>query len=149
MTIHSRGGASDLIERLSHYQSDHGLSQQEIAEQAGVSQSVVSKILRQGIENIRASTVRRIEVMLDAATNVSSYENVKAIGDILFAEQCLRRGVPVRQYLPFEEQEFLEASVKGRPDGNWEGRFYRLRDNPNCRTFRLPEQVGPCEDDVW
>lgn len=84
MTHASLRGAPDLVERLRRYQSERGFSQQEIAEQAGVSQSVVSKILREGIEKIRTSTVRRIEGMLDAATNVSSYENVKAICDLLF-----------------------------------------------------------------
>jgi len=66
-------------------------------------------------------------------------------GDILFAELCLERGVRVIQYLPFEAEQFLDESVRGRTDADWEERFRRLAGEPEsyCRTFRQPGLLGP------
>ena len=46
-------------------------------------------------------------------------------GDLLFAEACRERGVPLEILIPFNEQEFLAASVE--PSGvGWRERFLHL-----------------------
>lgn len=49
-------------------------------------------------------------------------------GDLLFAEACLRRGVPLRLLLPLPEPAFLAASVLPAADGPaWAQRFQAVK----------------------
>jgi hypothetical protein len=47
-------------------------------------------------------------------------------GDLLFAEACMARGVPLRLLLPLPEPRFLEVSVRAS-EGHWEARYAALR----------------------
>jgi len=47
-------------------------------------------------------------------------------GDILFHEACAALGIPTRLVLPFHPDKFLDASVRGIPDSDWEVRFRAL-----------------------
>ena len=49
-------------------------------------------------------------------------------GDLLFAEACLARGVPVRLLLPLPEHEFIERSMLPCEDGpRWRARYLALK----------------------
>lgn len=49
-------------------------------------------------------------------------------GDLLFAEACLARGVPVRLLLPLPEREFIERSMLPCEDGpRWRARYLALK----------------------
>lgn len=49
-------------------------------------------------------------------------------GDLLFAEACLARGVPVRLLLPLPEHEFIERSMLPCEDGQrWRARYLALK----------------------
>ena len=48
-------------------------------------------------------------------------------GDILFHEECRRRGIATTIVLPFAPDEFAKASIEGA-DGDWLRRFRRLWD---------------------
>ncbi len=62
--------------------------------------------------------------------------------DILFAECCLERGAHVRLLVALPEQEFLDQSVRLN-SGNWEARYFALRNNPNAETWFQHERGKP------
>lgn len=47
-------------------------------------------------------------------------------GDILFHEECRRRGIPTVVVLPFQPDRFIETSVAGAEGGDWPRRFRTL-----------------------
>jgi len=47
-------------------------------------------------------------------------------GDILFHEECRRRGIPTMMVLPFHPDQFARASVEGAEGGDWLRRFRLL-----------------------
>lgn len=47
-------------------------------------------------------------------------------GDILFHEECRRRGIGTVMVLPFETAEFVRRSVEGALGGEWPRRFWDL-----------------------
>jgi hypothetical protein len=59
-------------------------------------------------------------------------------GDLLFAQQCLDRGIAVQLYLPFEETLFLEKSVNFA-GVEWTQRFQRVRAHQKTVLFVTPE----------
>ncbi len=62
--------------------------------------------------------------------------------DLLFAEACLARGVPLQVHLPFEEPKFLAASVTFAGDG-WRDRFLAVTRNSLARVLVISEEVSP------
>ena len=69
-------------------------------------------------------------------------------GDILFAEDCLQRGVAVRLEIALPHEAFLRSSV--RVDGDqraWEQRYRALVDHPavtvNVAAECVPEDIDP------
>lgn len=62
--------------------------------------------------------------------------------DILFAEICLERGARVLLLIALPEEEFLDQSVR-LDSGNWEERYFALRNNPNVETRFQHERDKP------
>ena len=62
--------------------------------------------------------------------------------DILFAECCVERGAHIRLLIALPEQEFLDQSVKLNT-GNWEERYFALRNHPNVETRFQHERGEP------
>ena len=60
--------------------------------------------------------------------------------DMLIAEACADRGAEVWLMLPLAEPEFLEASVR-LPEGDWEDRYYALKERENVKLFLQPERL--------
>src|SRR5262245_27530751 len=59
-------------------------------------------------------------------------------GDILFHEECRKRGIETVVVLPFEPEQFVQRSVEGIPGSDWPARFWRLwRETPGERRFVL------------
>ena len=73
-------------------------------------------------------------------------------GDLLFAEACAARGVPLQFLLPLPEPRFIEQSVLGC-DGaeDWRARFFdlkaRLRDAP--RVMPIESRAPPGQANVF
>lgn len=61
-------------------------------------------------------------------------------GDILFAEACLRRGVRLEIWLPFDTATFLEKSVSFAGD-KWRTRFHAIQDDPLATLSIIPGQT--------
>ncbi len=63
-------------------------------------------------------------------------------GDLLFAEACLKRNLPLEIRIPFEEPAFLEKSVAFAGD-SWRERYYQVKANPHTQVLVMPEALGP------
>jgi hypothetical protein len=63
-------------------------------------------------------------------------------GDLLFAEACLARSLHLQIRLPFDELTFLKNSVTFA-GGNWQERYYAVKNNKLTTLFVMPEELGP------
>ncbi|MBC7944352.1 MAG: tetratricopeptide repeat protein [Burkholderiales bacterium] len=63
-------------------------------------------------------------------------------GDLLFAENCLERGLKLELYLPFETPRFIEESVAFAGDA-WRARFMSVCRNASTRVRIMSEDLGP------
>ncbi len=77
-------------------------------------------------------------------------------GDLLFAEACLERGMRLEVRIPFEEGEFLEASVNFAGD-KWRERFFTVKNHEKTKLLVMPDELGPlpkgsnafARDNLW
>src|SRR5688500_9920790 len=67
-------------------------------------------------------------------------------GDVLFHEECRKRGIATTLVLPFAPEEFAKTSIKGA-DGEWLRRFRRLWDETPAQR-RLVLNL-PATDDAF
>jgi hypothetical protein len=67
-------------------------------------------------------------------------------GDLLFHEECRKRGIATTIVLPFAPDEFAKASIEGA-DGDWLRRFRRLWDETPAQR-RLVLNL-PATDDAF
>ena len=65
--------------------------------------------------------------------------------DILFAEECLRRGAQIRLLLPQAIDDFVRNSVRHAGEG-WVRRFHALREQAKVEI--LPEEPGNSPNDL-
>ncbi|WP_372524795.1 hypothetical protein [Piscinibacter sp.] len=77
------------------------------------------------------AAARRIEDALNSlgagASDIALTQGA-AGGDLLFAEACVRRGVPLQLLLPLPEAQFIEQSILPSVDGErWRQRFLALK----------------------
>ncbi len=63
-------------------------------------------------------------------------------GDLLFAEACLARDMPVELRIPSAVPEFLENSV-AFAGASWVDRFYQVADDPKVRLLVMSDEFGP------
>lgn len=63
-------------------------------------------------------------------------------GDLIFAEQCLQRGLRLHVRIPFEEPQFLENSVNFAGEA-WRQRFNAVKEHGNTKLIIMPEELGP------
>jgi tetratricopeptide (TPR) repeat protein len=70
-------------------------------------------------------------------------------GDLLFAEECIRRGTRVALHIGFEEPAFLKDSVSFA-GGDWLARYTAVRDckDPDTTLLVMPDELGPCPKPV-
>ena len=68
-------------------------------------------------------------------------------GDLLFAEACLARGVPLRLLLPLCEREFVAASLLPVQDGSaWHARFRAVLARLDRAPSEAPQELGALAD---
>jgi tetratricopeptide (TPR) repeat protein len=62
-------------------------------------------------------------------------------GDLLFAEACLRRGLPLEVRIPFEEPVFLTKSVRFA-DKRWQERYFEVKNKAKTKLLIMPDELG-------
>ncbi|HEV7578458.1 MAG TPA: hypothetical protein VGO85_20685 [Caldimonas sp.] len=68
-------------------------------------------------------------------------------GDLLFAEACLARAVPLRLLLPLAESEFVAASLLPVVDGaGWQARFRAVVARLDEPPREAPRVLGPIDE---
>ena len=73
-------------------------------------------------------------------------------GDLLFAEACVARGVPLELLLPLPEREFIERSILPSEQGEgWRDRFLALRGHLAEPPHVADTELGPLRsgEDPW
>ena len=81
---------------------------------------------------------------LDAGREDLAFTQGAAGGDLLFAEACLARGVPLRLLLPLSEAEFIAASVLSVIDGAlWHARYRAVVAALSEQPREAPIDLGP------
>jgi hypothetical protein len=93
------------------------------------------------------AAARRIVAALDdlgAGPEDLALTQGAAGGDLLFAEACLARGVPLRLLLPLALPEFIAASLLPVVDGAaWHARFRAVVDRLDEPPREAPAVLGP------
>ena len=93
------------------------------------------------------AAARRIGAALDeigAGPEDLALTQGAAGGDLLFAEACLARGVPLRLLLPLTQREFAAASLLPVVDGAaWHARFRAVVDRLDEPPREAPLVLGP------
>jgi len=101
------------------------------------------------------AAARRIAAALDdigAGAEDLALTQGAAGGDLLFAEACLARGVPLRLLLPLAQSEFVAASLLPVVDGAaWHARFRAVVDRLGEPPREAPVVLGPlaANDDAF
>ena len=93
-----------------------------------------------------AAAAVRIEAALaaiDAGPRDVAFTQGAAGGDLLFAEACLARGVPLRLLLPLAENEFVARSLAPVIDGDaWCARYRAVVARLSSAPSEAPHELG-------
>ncbi|MBV9892223.1 MAG: hypothetical protein JO090_15220 [Rhizobacter sp.] len=80
---------------------------------------------------------------LDAGASDVAFTQGAAGGDVLFAEACLARGVPLRLLLPLAETEFVARSLLPVSDGAaWHARYRAVVARLGVAPSEAPRELG-------
>jgi hypothetical protein len=89
---------------------------------------------------------RRIAAALeeiDAGPGDLAFTQGAAGGDLLFAEACIARGVPLRLLLPLAERDFVAQSLLPVSDGmQWHARFRAVVARLGAAPLEAPQVLG-------
>jgi hypothetical protein len=80
---------------------------------------------------------------LDAGPGDVAFTQGAAGGDVLFAEACLARRVPLQLLLPLDEDEFVARSLVPVTDGDaWQARFRDVVARLGAAPREAPRELG-------
>ncbi|MBN1697972.1 MAG: DUF4071 domain-containing protein [Spirochaetales bacterium] len=94
-----------------------------------------------GKEKLAAQAIERKLDELGASSDDLALCGGACGGDLLFAEACLARDMRIEIRIPFDEQEFLPASVTFAGE-QWRERFYTVKRNRNTKLYSMPAELG-------
>jgi hypothetical protein len=93
---------------------------------------------------VRADIARQLNAWRVGSDDVAICGGARG-ADMLFAEECLKRGARTRLLIALPEAEFVERSVR-LPAGDYEERYRALR--KRCETQFQHEALGPAPEGV-
>ncbi len=95
-------------------------------------------------EPLAARRIAELLVRLDAGPGDLALTQGAAGGDLLFAEACVERGVPVQLLLPLPEPEFIQRSMLTCEGGEgWRARYLALTPRLGRAPRTADEVLGP------
>ena len=94
----------------------------------------------------RSALARQIDSLSVQASDLAVTGGASG-GDLLFAEQCLARGLRLELFLPFQRERFVETSVL--PGGcEWLALFDSVVEHPRT-TLHVGSPANDSEDDAY
>ena len=95
------------------------------------------------MEPVAATRIEEaLELFSAGASDVALTQGASG-GDLLFAEACARRGVPLQLLLPLREPEFIAQSILPSADGaQWKQRYLDLKATLGWPPRALPDELG-------
>jgi tetratricopeptide (TPR) repeat protein len=93
-------------------------------------------------EMLAASAISAKLEQLEASSEDIALTSGACGGDLLFAEACLARNIPLILHLPCDEATFIENSV-AFAGANWRERYYAVKRSPLTTTRVITEELGP------
>lgn len=101
---------------------------------------------------LEAAAATRIGATLDdlqAGPHDFAFTQGASGGDLLFAEACLARHVPLQLMLPLRETEFVAQSILTSQDGEqWRTRFTAVKARLDRPALDAPDALGPLVADA-
>ena len=97
---------------------------------------------------IAKAAIAQVLADLDAGPKDLALTQGASGGDLLFAEACQARGVPVQLMLPLAEAEFLEQSVLPA-QGNWLSRYAGVKQHLALPIQSLPKELEIASGDPF
>lgn len=95
-------------------------------------------------EPVAARRIAELLARLDAGPRDLGLTQGAAGGDLLFAEACVERGVPVQLLLPLPEAQFIERSLLPSEAGErWRARYVALKPRLGRAPRTADEVLGP------
>jgi hypothetical protein len=92
-------------------------------------------------EPVAAAAIGKLLDELSAGATDVAISSGACGGDLLFAECCWQRGVPVEIYLPFVQEEFLKESVNFAGE-HWRQKFFWVEERAQGWHI-MPHDLGP------
>jgi hypothetical protein len=92
-------------------------------------------------EPLAAAAIGKLLDKLGAGATDIAISSGACRGDLLFAESCWQRGVPVEIYLPFVQEEFLKESVNFAGE-HWRQKFFWVKEHVQGWHI-MPHDLGP------
>lgn len=91
---------------------------------------------------VREAILQALEKFQAGPDDLAMTTGLAAGGDLLFAECCLARGIPVKVYMPLADADYVREFVS--PCGEaWVERFYKARSNPLLSQRYQADRLGP------
>jgi tetratricopeptide (TPR) repeat protein len=95
-------------------------------------------------ETIAAQKIADALEQLGAGPEDLVYSQAAAGGDLLFLEECQRRGVRCQVLLPFPEPDFIAKSILTSAGGDkWRERFFKVKAQLKDPMRIMPVELGP------
>lgn len=91
--------------------------------------------------NLRKTINAILEKHKAGPNSLAMTAGLNAGSEIIFAECCVERGIPVQVYFPVSEAGYVRKFVSPGGD-NWVDRFYRIKNHPLVNEFYQTENVG-------
>jgi tetratricopeptide (TPR) repeat protein len=96
-----------------------------------------------GKTGIAAEKIAEAMAALGASEDDLALTQGAAGGDILFAEECAKRGVKIQLLQPFPEAEFIERSILPSEQGeSWRARYFSLKAQLKSPSRNMSEELG-------
>ena len=92
-------------------------------------------------ELLAAAAIDKLLDELGATATDMAISSGACGGDLLFSESCLLRGLRVKIYLPFVEEEFLKESVDFAGE-HWRQKFFWVKARAEGWHI-MPQELGP------
>lgn len=91
---------------------------------------------------VRQAILQALDRFQAGPEDLALMTGLAAGGDLIFAECCLERGIPLKVYMPLPDADYVREFV-GPCGEAWVERFYKVRSHPLLSQRYQAERLGP------